>query len=74
MVTIEKGSITIVIEEIMPAEVWCDMVNDLIDLLYCESDDYTQKHRAALILLQNMIPSLEQAKTMYGVPPEAGNR
>ena len=69
MVIIDNDRITIVVQEIMPAEVWHDMVNDLLDLLYCESDDFSLKHRATINLLQNMMPTIEQAKAMCGVEP-----
>lgn len=74
MVTIEKRRITIVIDEFCAAETYADIVSELLDLLQCKAEDFTQQHKNVLLLLENMMPTTDQVIAMYGVPPEAEDK
>lgn len=69
MITLEKDCLTITIKDQYAADRWVDTVQELIDVLVCKDEDFTQNHPNVLFLLQEMMPDLLQVKAMYGVKP-----
>lgn len=70
MVTIEKRQITIVINDFCAAEIYANIVGELIDLLRCKDEDFMQQHKNVLLLLGYMMPDEKQVKAMHGVLPQ----
>lgn len=70
MVVFEKEQLTIVIKDFDIAERWKDTVCELLDLLYCKDEDFTQRHQNILLLLEELMPDCRQVKAMTGVKPE----
>lgn len=74
MVVFEKEQLTIVIKDFDIAERWKDTVCELLDLLYCKDEDFTQNHQNVLLLLEELMPDWKQVKAMIGVTPETMNQ
>lgn len=74
MVTIEKNRLTIVINEFCAAETYTDIVSELLDLLQCKDENFTQQYNNVLLLLQALVPCEKQVKAMHGVVPEAEDK
>lgn len=74
MVIFEKIQLTIVIKDFDIAERWKDTVCELLDLLYCKDEDFTQRHQNILLLLEELMPDCRQVKAMTGVKPELKNQ
>lgn len=64
MVTFEKDRFIIIVNGNNATETWTDMVDDLLDLLYSKDENYTRQHRSAILLLQHMMLSWEQVKSL----------
>lgn len=64
MVTLEKKRITIVIDGFGAAEMYTNIVGELLDLLYCKDENFIQQHKTILLLLEYMMPTSGQVKLM----------
>lgn len=64
MVIFGKNQFTIVVSVVNTTETWCDTCNELIDLLACKDENFTQQHRHVLFLLQCMMLTGDQAKAL----------
>lgn len=70
MVIFEKKQLTIVIKDTDIAERWKDTVYELLDLLYCKDEDFTQRHQNVLLLLEELMPDCRQVKAMMDIKPD----
>lgn len=64
MVTFEKDRFIIIVNGSNATETWTDMVDDLLDLLYSKDENFTRQHRSVILLLQHMMLSWEQVKSL----------
>lgn len=70
MIIFEKEQLTIIIKDADIAERWVNMVDELLDLLYCKNEDFIRQHQNVLLLLQELMPDWKQTKAMIDVKPE----
>lgn len=70
MVIIEKRRLTIMIDEFCAAETYTDIIRELLDLLQCKDENFTQQHKNVLLLLENMMLDEKQVEAVYSVLPE----
>lgn len=59
MIKIKQQELTIIIPGPGP-ENWKEIVSDLLDLLYCQDQNFVNKHQSVFFLLQHMMPASEQ--------------
>lgn len=73
MIHIEENKLTITIKRSFVEEFYVDMIGEMIDIMYCKDDNFTQSHRNILTLLEAMMPDYQQIKAMRGVKAETDN-
>lgn len=73
MIHIEDNKLTITVERSFVEEFYVDMVVEMIDIMYCKDDDFTQNHKNLLLLLEAMMPDYKQIKAMRGVEADTNN-
>lgn len=59
MVKFEGNDMVILIEN-ADKELWIETILDLLDLLYCQDDNFLSSHRNTLLFLKHMMPTCTQ--------------
>lgn len=69
MIKLESTKLTIEIPG-SAVDNWTEIISDLLDLLYCQDQNYISHHQGILLLLQHMMPDHKQVKAMQDIAPE----
>lgn len=71
MIRIEENKLTITIKTSFIEEFYVDMIVEMIDIMYCKDEDFTQSHKNLFILLEAMMPDYKQIKAMRDIEADS---